>query len=72
MDSLKYYRDLKASFDTKFEEGELKGRIEGKIEGKIELARELLKKGISIEMIVEVSGLTRSQIENMTNIPSTE
>jgi len=71
-DSLKYYRDLKASFDTKFEEGELKGRIEGKIEGKIELARELLKKGISIEMIVEVSGLTRSQIENMTNIPSTE
>jgi len=39
-ESLKYYRDLKNSIDTAFDEGviegELKGKIEGIIEGKIE------------------------------------
>ena len=39
-DSLKYYRDIKASLDTKFEEG----IIEGMIKGKIEIAKNLKKR----------------------------
>jgi predicted transposase/invertase (TIGR01784 family) len=44
-------------FDTKFEEG--------KIEGKIEVAKELIKKGISVDVIIEVTGLSKSQIEKI-------
>jgi len=58
-DSLKYYRDIKASLDTKFEEGQ----IEGKFEGKIETAREMMKDGLSIEKIIRYTGLTKEQIE---------
>lgn len=54
-DSLKYYRDLKASFDTKFEEGMIKG-IE-------KVAEEMLKQNEPIEKIVKFTGLTREQIE---------
>jgi predicted transposase/invertase (TIGR01784 family) len=68
-DSLKYYRDIKASLDTKFEEGMAKGKVEGKIEGrieeKIEIARNLLKKGFSISDITEITGLSQSEIENL-------
>lgn len=52
-DSLKYYRDIKASLDTKYEEG------------KIEVAIKLLKKGISIKDIVDLTGLTKEQIEKL-------
>ena len=52
-----YYRDIKASLDTKYEEG--------KIEGKIEIAVNLLKKGMSIEDIIDLTGLTKAQIEKL-------
>lgn len=55
--SLKYYRDIKASLDTKYEEGIIKG--------KIEVATKLLKKGISIKDIVDFTGLTKEQIEKL-------
>jgi predicted transposase/invertase (TIGR01784 family) len=53
-DSLKYYRDLKASLDTKFEEGIAKG-IE-------KVALNAIKKGMSVEDIIELTGLTKDQI----------
>ncbi len=56
-DSLKYYRDIKASLDNKFEEG--------KIEGKMEVAMELLKNRIDIEIIIKSTGLTKEQIERL-------
>ncbi len=54
-DSLKYYRDLKNSFDTAREEGMVLGievgkevgRIEGRKEGKIEGRKEGIKEGIA-------------------------
>ena len=56
-DSLKYYRDLKNSLDTAKEEGvEL---------GKFEVARKALKKGYSIEEIIELTDLTKEQIEQI-------
>jgi predicted transposase/invertase (TIGR01784 family) len=56
-DSLKYYRDIKASLDTKFEEG--------KIEGKIEVARNLLSNGISIDLIIKSTGLSEDEIKGL-------
>ena len=56
-DSLKYYRDLKSSFDTKYEEG--------KIEGKIEIAKKLLNKGMSIKDIIDLTGLSKEEINKL-------
>jgi predicted transposase/invertase (TIGR01784 family) len=56
-DSLKYYRDIKNSLDT--------AREEGKIEGKTETAKTGLKEGLSIEMIMKLTGLTKDAIEKL-------
>ncbi len=64
-DSLKYYRDIKASLDTKFEEGKKEGMIEGRKEGMIEVALELLKQGVDIDIIIKSTGLTRKQVAGL-------
>jgi len=52
-------------------EGEAKGKIEGMIEGeakgKIEMALNLIKKGLSIELIGEVTGLSSQEIKKLQN-----
>jgi predicted transposase/invertase (TIGR01784 family) len=58
-DSLKYYRDLKNSLDTAKEEG----KIEGKIEEKIETAKKGLNKGLPLDVISEITGLSKEEIE---------
>lgn len=60
-DSLKYYRDIKASLDTKYEEGMEKG-IEKGIE---KVALNAIKKGLTVEEIVELTGLNKEQIERL-------
>ncbi len=60
-DSLKYYRDLKNSLETAKEEG----RIEGKIEGKIEVAKNLLREGITVAVIMSATGLTEEEINRI-------
>jgi len=52
-DSLKYYRDLKNSLDT------------AKDEKAIEIAKNMVKKGYSLSDIVDLTGLTKQQIENI-------
>ena len=52
-DSIKYYRDLKSSLDTAKEEKAIK------------IAKELLKNGVSPEIISSSTGLTREQIKRM-------
>ena len=54
-DSLKYYRDLKNSLDTAFEDG-----IEKGIE---KVAIELIKEKVSDEIISSTTGLTKTQIQ---------
>ena len=82
-DSLKYYRDIKASLDTKFEEGMQKGIEEGMqkgiekgieegmqkgIEKGIEkVAVNALNKGLSVEDIIDLTGLTKEQILSLKN-----
>jgi predicted transposase/invertase (TIGR01784 family) len=56
-DSLKYYRDLKNSLDT--------ARDEGKIEGKIEVAKNLLRSGVSLQVIIKSTGLTEKEIKEL-------
>ncbi len=68
-DSLKYYRDLKNSLDTAKEEGVIEGiakGIEQGIEQGIEkVAKNALKIGKSISEIMELTGLTKQQIEKL-------
>lgn len=62
-DSLKYYRDLKNSIDTSFEEG----REEGIGIGIEKVAKELLKNGIATSVIKASTGLSDKQIEKIRN-----
>ena len=55
--SLKYYRDIKNSLDT--------AKEEGKIEGKIEVAKNLLENGVDIEIIINSTGLTEKEINEL-------
>ena len=67
--SLKYYRDLKNSLDTAKEEGVIEGiakGIEQGIEKGIEqVAKNALKIGKSIPEIMDLTGLTKQQIEKL-------
>jgi predicted transposase/invertase (TIGR01784 family) len=63
--SLKYYRDLKNSLDTAFDEGRAEGREQGREEGKeegreqraLEIAKEMLAEGESAERVARFTGL---------------
>lgn len=46
-------------------EGRMEGRIEGQKEGKIAIARNLKKMGLSIEMIIQATGLSTEEIKNL-------
>ncbi len=59
--SLKTYRDLKGVIDTAFDQG----KIEGMIEGKIEVAKSLKENGVSIDIIIKTTGLSKQQVENL-------
>jgi predicted transposase/invertase (TIGR01784 family) len=59
--SLKYYRDLKNSIDTAFDEG----KIEGEQLGIQKTARAMKEKGMEISIIAEVTGLTAEEIAKL-------
>ena len=44
-----------------------KGKLESKIEGKVEMARNLLRSGVAVDLIMQASGLSRDQIEKISN-----
>ncbi|MBO5753203.1 MAG: hypothetical protein J6S69_05845, partial [Proteobacteria bacterium] len=46
-----------------FKDGEAKGFKDGEAEGKAEVARKMVAKGVDIEFIVEITGLTPAEIE---------
>lgn len=56
-DSCKAYRDLKNSLDTALRQG--------RVEGKIEMAKNLKSLGIDVKTIMQASGLTAEQIEQL-------
>jgi predicted transposase/invertase (TIGR01784 family) len=60
-ESLKYYRDIKNVVDTSREEG----IEEGKDERTLEIARELKRSGVSIDVIMKSTGLSKEEIEKL-------
>jgi len=66
---LKNYRDLKNVIQTAFDEGKAKGRLEGllevKLEAKLEMARTLKENGATKANILQITGLTEKQIEDL-------
>lgn len=60
-DSLKAYRDVKNSIDTALEQG----REEGRAEGRAEVVKAMLKRGLDVKMISELSGLKEDEINRL-------
>ncbi len=71
-DSLKYYRDLKNSLDTAFEEGKEEGMEEGRREGEkqkqIEIAKKSLALGIDPNTISSITGLSLDEIRQLSSM----
>lgn len=75
--SLAAERDMLAALDAKFEDGEMKGKEEGRVMGKEEglaegiekttnqIARKMKQAGKPISEIVEFTGLTIEEIEQL-------
>ncbi len=51
---IKRIRDLKNSFDTAYEEG--------RAEKNLEIAKNLLKQGVDVAVIISATGLTKEQV----------
>jgi predicted transposase/invertase (TIGR01784 family) len=49
------------------EKGKAIGFKEGKLEGKREVALQLLRKGLSVDFVAEVTGLEKGEIQNLRN-----
>ncbi len=64
-----YYEGLEEGIQQGTKEGIKKGIEQGKIEGEkekaIKIAKNMYKKGISIETIIECTGLTKEEIEKL-------
>ncbi len=56
-------KGLERGIEQGREEGIELGREEGKVEGKVETARALLRHGVSLDIIVTSTGLSRDKIE---------
>ena len=65
-DSLKAYRDIKNSLDTAKEEGREEGREEGKNLKAIQIAKKMLSAGMDIDIIINMTDLSKDEIEKLT------
>lgn len=67
--SVNAYRDIFNIKNTYWEKGKLEGMMEGKMEGKmeekIEVVKKLIKSGIAIEIIINATGLSEKDINNL-------
>ena len=66
-DSLKYYRDLKNSLDTAFEEGKIEGKIEGEVSNAIEVIKKGYSEGLSVEVLAKLTGMSVSEVSRVLN-----
>ena len=63
----KYIMDKEVELETAEEKGLKKGLEEGKNKRNIEIAKKMLQKGIALENIIEITGLTQEEIEKIKN-----
>lgn len=64
-DSLKAYRDIKNSLDTAKEEARAEGREEGRAEGIAMVAKMMYAKGMDIDVIASMTGLSTDEVESL-------
>ena len=70
-DEQAYYRHLdnvvilRDNIYTERAEGRAEGKAEGRAEEKIAIAKNLKEKGISMEAIIQATGLSASEIESL-------
>lgn len=64
-ESLKFYRDLKNSLDTAREEAREEGLKEGELRKQLEIAKKLIKLGMSMVEIENITGLSKGEIEKL-------
>ena len=57
-----HYRDIKNSIDTALEEGMERGLELGRAKGRAEVASTMLAKGMDIDTISELTGLSADEI----------
>lgn len=60
-DSLKYYRDLKNSLDTAFEEGKIE------VSKAIEVIKRGYSEGLSVEVLSKLTGMSVSEVSQVLN-----
>ena len=56
---------MTAARDQGREEGKAEGRSEGRAEEKIDVAKKMLEKNMDISLIIEITGLTKEEIEKL-------
>ena len=68
-DSVNAYRDIVNAIRTaekkKFAEGRAEGIAEGRAEGRAEVARKMLDKGMSTELVAEMTGLSLEEVSSL-------
>lgn len=65
LDNMTTERDLKNQFEYARKEGRIVGRAEGRAEGKIEVAVRMLQSCMDIQQIVELTGLSAAEVEEL-------
>ena len=65
VDSLKYYRDMKNSLDTAYEEGKEEGIELGEWKNQIEVVKNSLAVGLDTETIAKITGLSVEEINKI-------
>lgn len=64
-DSVNAYRDIVNAIRTAEKKKFAEGRAEGRAEGIIEVAKTMINKGMSVELISEVTGLSHEEIQRI-------
>ncbi|MDX7988262.1 hypothetical protein FE392_13125 [Xenorhabdus sp. 12] len=62
-----FMQGIEQSRKEGFEQGFKQGRLEGLEQGKLETAHALLQLGVSLDIIVTSTGLSRDKIEALTD-----
>jgi len=63
--SVNAYRDILNIKNTAFEKGIEKGIKKGEIKKQIEIAKKMLRRGIEISLIIEMTGLSEQEINKL-------
>ncbi len=65
LEIMTHHNAMKNEREDGYAEGEAKGRAEGRNEEKLAIARKMLAKGISVEDVSDMTGLTPDEIKKI-------